>query len=65
MCSWNENAQKNHYLMARIADFIKQLYAYFYLKKNEIVKTHKKYLLTFKIELQGCLETNQKIQLRS
>ena len=42
MCSWNENAQKNHYLMAQIADFIKQLYEYFYLKKNEIVKTHKK-----------------------
>lgn len=42
MCSWNENAQKNHYLMGQIADFIKQLYEFFYLKKNEIVKTHKK-----------------------
>lgn len=42
MCSWNENAQKNHYLMEQIADFIKQLYEYFYLKKNEIIKTHKK-----------------------
>lgn len=24
-CSWNEQAQKNHYLMEQIADFIKQL----------------------------------------
>lgn len=32
-CSWNEQAQKNHYLMEQIADFIKQLYEYFYLAK--------------------------------
>ena len=38
-CSWNEQAQKNHYLMEQIADFIKQLYEYCYLKKNEIKKT--------------------------
>ena len=37
-CSFQEQAQKNHYLMERIADFIKQLYEYFYLKKNEIKK---------------------------
>lgn len=24
-CSWNEQAQKNHYLMEQIADFIKQI----------------------------------------
>ena len=35
-CSWNECAQKNHYLMEQIADFIKQLYEHFFLKKNEI-----------------------------
>ena len=28
----------NHYLMEQIADFIKQLYEYYYLKKNEIKK---------------------------
>lgn len=40
-CSFDENAQKNHYLMEQISDFIKQLYEYFYLKKNEIKKTQK------------------------
>ena len=25
-CSWNEQAQKNHYLMEQIADFIKQIH---------------------------------------
>ena len=39
--SWNERAQKNHYLMEQIADFIKQLYEYFYLNKNEIKKPQK------------------------
>lgn len=41
-CSWDENAQKNHYLMEQIADFMKQLYEYYYLKKNGIEKTQKK-----------------------
>ena len=45
-CSWNEQAQKNHYLMEQIADFIKQLYEYFYLAKNEIKKLQKIYLLS-------------------
>ena len=40
-CSWNERAQKNHYLMEQVSDFIKQLYEYFYLKKNEIKKAQK------------------------
>jgi hypothetical protein len=40
-CSWNERAQKNHYLLEQISDFIKQLYEYFFLKKNEIKKTQK------------------------
>lgn len=40
-CSWNEQAQKNHYLMEQMADFIKQLYEYYYLKKNEIKKLQK------------------------
>ena len=41
-CSFNENAQKNHYQMEQIADFMKQLYEYYYLKKNGIEKTQKK-----------------------
>ena len=40
-CSWNEKAQKNHYLLDQISDFIKQLYEYFFLKKNEIKKAQK------------------------
>ena len=40
-CSWNENAQKNHYLMEQIADFMKQLYEYFFLEKNGIKKRQK------------------------
>lgn len=40
-CSWNDCAQKNHYLMAQISDFIKQLYEYYYLKKNGIEKKQK------------------------
>lgn len=40
-CSWNERAQKNHYLLEQISDFMKQLYEYYYLKKNEIKKTQK------------------------
>lgn len=40
-CSWNGRAQKNHYLLEQISDFMKQLYEYFYLKKNEIKKTQK------------------------
>lgn len=40
-CSWDACAQKNHYLMEQIADFMKQLYEYFYLEKNEIKKLQK------------------------
>jgi hypothetical protein len=40
-CSFHERAQKNHYLLEQISDFIKQLYEYFYLAKNEIKKTQK------------------------
>ena len=40
-CSWNARAQKNHYLMEQIADFMKQLYEYFFLEKNEIKKLQK------------------------
>jgi predicted small metal-binding protein len=40
-CSWNERAQKNHYLLEQISDFMKQLYEYFFLKKNEIKKAQK------------------------
>lgn len=44
-CSFDEQAQKNHYLLEQISDFMKQLYEYFYLKKNEIKKAQKIYLL--------------------
>lgn len=40
-CSWNERAQKNHYLLEQIADFMKQLYEHFFLEKNEIKKLQK------------------------
>ena len=40
-CSFKEQAQKNHYLMQQISDFMKQLYEYYYLKKNEIKKKQK------------------------
>ena len=40
-CSYNENAQKCHYLMEQIADFMKQLYELFYLAKHEIIKVQK------------------------
>lgn len=40
-CSFNERAQKNHYLLEQIADFIKQLYEYFFLEKKEIKKLQK------------------------
>lgn len=42
--SFHEQAQKNHYLMEQIADFIKQLYEYFYLERNGIRKLQKKYI---------------------
>ena len=40
-CSWDDQAQKNHYLMAQISDFMKQLYEYYYLEKNGIEKKQK------------------------
>ena len=40
-CSWNAKAMKNHYLMTQTADMVKQLYEWFYLKKNEIRKKQK------------------------
>ena len=43
-CSFHERAQKNHYLMEEIGDFMKQLYEHFFLEKNEIKKTQKIYL---------------------
>ena len=41
-CSWNMNALKNHYLLQQISDFVRQLYEWFYLRKNKIGKTYKK-----------------------
>jgi hypothetical protein len=41
VCSWNEWALKNHYLMQQISDFMKQLYEHYVLKKLEIKKKQK------------------------
>lgn len=40
-CSWNERAQKNHYLLEQIADFMKQLYEHYFLEKKGIKKRQK------------------------
>lgn len=40
-CSWNANAMKCHYLMIQISDMVKQLYEWFFLKKNGIKKKQK------------------------
>lgn len=40
-CSWDKNAMKNHYLMLQTADMVKQLYEWFFLKKNQIKKRQK------------------------
>ncbi len=40
-CSWDATAMKNHYLMVQTADMVKQLYEWFFLKKNEIKKRQK------------------------
>ena len=42
MCSWNEQAEKIHYLMAQIADLFRKLYELFYLEKHDIKKTQRK-----------------------
>lgn len=40
-CSWNDQAQKVHYVMEQIADIMKQLYELFCLKKLGIEKPQK------------------------
>ena len=40
-CSHNANALKNHYLIYQIADFIKQLYEWFFLNRMGIKKKQK------------------------
>lgn len=40
-CSHNAKAMKNHYLITQIADMVKQLYEWFFLKKNGIKKKQK------------------------
>lgn len=40
-CSHDMNALKNHYLIYQMADFVKQLYEWFYLKKMGIIKKQK------------------------
>lgn len=41
ICSWDATAMKNHYLMAQIADMVKQLYEWFCLKARGIKKKQK------------------------
>lgn len=40
-CSHDATAMKNHYLMTQISDMVKQLYEWFFLKKEEIKKKQK------------------------
>ena len=40
-CSHNANAMKNHYLMTQMADMVKQLYEWFFLKRHGIKKRQK------------------------
>lgn len=51
-CSHNANAMKNHYLMTQIADMVKQLYEYFFLKKHGIKKRQK----NISSELLACFD---------
>lgn len=64
--SWNAQAQKNHYLMEQIADFIKQLYEFFYLEKNKIKKLQKnissELLASFGRQLTKTEDTYSKLQ---
>lgn len=65
-CSWNAQAQRNHYLMEQIADFMKQLYEYFYLEKNEIKKLQKnissELLASFARQLTVTEDTKSELQ---
>ena len=65
-CSWNAQAQKNHYLMEQIADFMKQLYEYFFLEKNGIKKQQKnissELLASFERQLTETEDTFIKLQ---
>ena len=64
--SWNERAPKNHYLMEQIAAFMKQLYEYFFLEKNEIKKLQKnissELLASFDRPLTETEDTNTELQ---
>ena len=64
--SWNAQAQMNHYLMEQIADFMKQLYEYFYLAKNEIKKLQKnissELIASFGRQLTETEDTNSELQ---
>ena len=65
-CSWNERAQKNHYLMEQIADFMKQLYEYFFLANKGIKKTQKnissELLASFGRQLTEAEDINTELQ---
>mgnify|MGYP001060231934 CR=1 FL=1 len=51
-CSHNANAMKSHYLMTQIADMVKQLYEWFFLKKHGIKKSQK----NISSELLACFD---------
>ncbi len=64
--SWDAQAQKNHYLMEQIADFMKQLYEYFFLEKNKIKKLQKnissELLISFARQPTETEDTSVKLQ---
>jgi len=63
-CSWDAIAMKNHYLMILIADMVKHLYEWFFLKKNEIKKKQKN--ISFKLlESFGQQLTREDISVNS
>lgn len=61
-CSWDRNGMKNHYLTVQIADMVKQLYEWFFLKKNKIKKKQKnissELLASFGRQLTGTEDTD-------
>ena len=57
LCSWNDRAMKNHYLMQQIADLFRRLYEVEYLMKHEIVKTQRKVSSDFLHSLSQPAET--------
>lgn len=60
--SWNERAQRNHYLIAQIADLFRQLYEHFYLKKNDISKAMKVIVRHLREDIKQALPEEMYVQ---